>query len=276
MKLISLCADDFGYSDAVSQGIISLSEQQRLSATSCLTNFTNWAHAATKLNPLAGHIDIGLHLNFTEGKALNSSSQSLFSSLNPLIIRSHLRLLNRKKIKQEINAQLDQFEQCLGRSPDFIDGHQHIHQLPLIREELLAIYQERFPDKAIMIRVASNPLIASIKQSAYCLKTLIITLTGALQLKKRLEQLNIPHNTSFAGIYDLKPSNNYAKHFERFVSEVNTGGLIMCHPADGSDTKDDVIAKTRQQEFDFFTSEQFLQQLNQQQAELQRFSQLPT
>lgn len=275
MKQISLCADDFAYSTVISESIIKLAEEKRLSATSCLTNFPAWATTSKNLQTLENPIDLGLHLNFTEGQALNASSQTQFGSINQLITRSFIKRLDRQLIQQEIAAQLDQFQQHLGRAPDFIDGHQHVHQLPVFRDALLAVYQERL-DNQVMIRVASNPLLQSIAQARYCPKSIIITLTGALKLKQQLIKLNIPHNQSFSGIYNLEPNNDYAKQFERFLNEVDNGGLIMCHPANRSDQNDDVIAKARQQEFDFFVSEQFLTLLDQQQVKLHRLNQLTT
>ena len=41
------------------------------------------------------------------------------------------------EIAAEIARQLDAFEDALGRAPDFIDGHQHVHVLPGIRRAVL-------------------------------------------------------------------------------------------------------------------------------------------
>ena len=35
----------------------------------------------------------------------------------------------------------------LGFAPDFIDGHQHIQQLPIIRDAILDVYLKFFPKK---------------------------------------------------------------------------------------------------------------------------------
>ncbi len=256
MKQIILCADDFAYSPEISNSIITLAKQQRLSATSCLTNFPHWPTDAKKIQSLSNQISIGLHLNFTEGKALHPASQSQFDSIGQLIKRSFTKQVDKNLIQQEIIAQIEQFKKHFGQLPDFIDGHQHVHQLPVFRQALLTVYQGYYPNKEAMIRVSSNPLIPALLQARHCPKLLIITLTGALTLKKSLIQLNIPHNKSFSGIYDLQPSN-YGKHFARFLNEVNDSGLIMCHPGNHSNSNADTIAKARQQEFDFLMSDEF-------------------
>jgi predicted glycoside hydrolase/deacetylase ChbG (UPF0249 family) len=42
MKRIVLCADDFGQSAAISQGILQLVQAGRLSAVSCMTEADSW------------------------------------------------------------------------------------------------------------------------------------------------------------------------------------------------------------------------------------------
>lgn len=256
MKRIILCADDFAYSPAISDSIITLAEQQRLSATSCLTNFPNWPTDAKKIQSLSNQISIGLHLNFTEGRALHAASQSQFDSIGQLIKRSFTKQVDKELIAQEIIAQIENFKKHFGQLPDFIDGHQHVHQLPIFREALLRAYHDYFPNKQTMIRVSSNPLATAILQARHCLKLLIISLSGALALKKSLAKLKIPHNKSFSGIYHLQPTS-YGKHFIRFLGEVNESGLIMCHPGNHSDIATDTIARARQQEFDFLISKEF-------------------
>ena len=75
MKYFTLCADDFGYSTEVSQGILSLISIERLTATSCMTNMPDWKNSASKLIPYKDQIDIGLHFNLTEGEALSEDKK---------------------------------------------------------------------------------------------------------------------------------------------------------------------------------------------------------
>jgi hypothetical protein len=57
--------------------------------------------------------------------------------LRSLILDAYTRRLDRRSIRAEIRLQLNAFEAALGRAPDYIDGHQHVHQLPGVRAELL-------------------------------------------------------------------------------------------------------------------------------------------
>lgn len=83
--------------------------------------------------------EIGLHLDLTQYPLLLQPQP-----LGPLILRSWLRTLDRTSIRSEIRAQLDAFEQHTGRPPAYVDGHQHVHQFPVVRGELLAELQRRY------------------------------------------------------------------------------------------------------------------------------------
>ena len=260
MKYFTLCADDFGYSTEVSQGILSLISIERLTATSCMTNMPDWKNSASKLIPYKDQIDIGLHFNLTEGEAL-SEDKKLIQSNNVLIIKAQLRQLNKVLIKKELQCQLNAFKEAIGCLPDFIDGHQHIHQLPIIRDALIEVINENYLDKKPYVRVSANGFLKTLKQSLNNPKALIIALTGAWGLKSKLQKNNIPFNTSFSGVYDLSPNVYYQRLFKQFMKDIDTGGLIFCHPGMESNNKKDPIAETRAHEWKYFSSSDFLENL---------------
>jgi len=71
-RTLALCADDFGLAPGLSAGIARLAHAQRLTAVSCITNSPHWAAAAPLLNHLPDSVDVGLHLNFSEGRPLSA------------------------------------------------------------------------------------------------------------------------------------------------------------------------------------------------------------
>ena len=57
-------------------------------------------------------------------------------------------LLHRFKpdvLEDEIRSQLRMFVHCFDRAPDFIDGHQHVHLLPQVRNAGLRLRMKRRP-----------------------------------------------------------------------------------------------------------------------------------
>ena len=265
MKQIILCADDYGQNTAISTGIRQLVAKRRLSAVSCMVTTPNWEASGTALKPYIDHIDIGLHFNLTEGAE--------FPKHNTLMRRALCRQIKQIEIENVLTTQLERFEKVMGFAPQFIDGHQHVHQLPVIRDALINIYQKHYQANKPYIRLAKMDSIrTAIKQPSF-IKRLIIHMTGANALKQLLDKHNIPYNTQFAGVHNFK-SKHYAKIFAQFLPEANQSTLIMCHPGEMSSDHFDAIRQSRSKEFDFFNSDEFLQILEREQIQLCRFQEL--
>lgn len=248
MKHFILCADDYGQNPAISQAIIHLVEKKRLSAVSCMTNFAHWSQHARDLVPYESKVQIGLHFNLTDGPSL--SGQIQMNTLGKLLLNCYLRRVDKQAIAAELNAQIDAFVAGMGRLPDFVDGHQHVHQFPVIRDVLLAVYEKRLRGQGTYIRCVYDPKAFFRYQAPAYLKRVIIQLTGARALKRELIKRQIPHNTSFSGIYDFAEGENYALIFPQFMAEIAEGGLIMCHPGLGGE-EGDSIYRARRYEYEY-------------------------
>src|SRR3989338_8789650 len=97
MQRITLCADDYGQSIAISQGILALLQARRLSAVSCLVEAADWQTQAALLKPFVSQIEIGLRFNLTHHKA----------SLPRVILKAFLRRFNLQALVSAWHAQLD-------------------------------------------------------------------------------------------------------------------------------------------------------------------------
>ncbi len=99
------------------------------------------------LNAGAKRVAIGLHVTLTGAfrpisAGFRPTRSGTFLSLEEMFARGALRLLNRKTIATEIAAQVDAFVALFGRTPDFVDGHQHVHLFPRVREVLLDVVKQ--------------------------------------------------------------------------------------------------------------------------------------
>src|SRR6185312_6025071 len=128
---IWLCADDYGISPAVSQGIRELIVQGRLNATSAMVVAPSLDRAEAELlkNLNAGQrrVAIGLHVTLTgRFKPMSADYRptrgGVFVSLAEMMVRGRLGLLDRNRLAAEIGAQLKAFVARFGQPPDFIDG----------------------------------------------------------------------------------------------------------------------------------------------------------
>lgn len=274
-----LCADDYALSQSIDDGIISLLERGRLSAVSCMTTTPRWSAAALRLLPYLDKIDIGLHLNFTEGSTLTLACKS--KPLWACILQGRLLPSRRALYFAEIAAQWQRFVTVMGRAPDFIDGHQHVHILPQVRHALieylaaqrnlecyvrvpynLAVVRPgncpiRFDGKNIRQRTASNYGLL-IEHKQVCLKQRLLPILGARALHRQLVARSWHYNRSFAGMYNFKQTN-YRQVFQQALRQVQVGGLVMCHPGlQPAGMTSDTLAAARKREWDYFNSADYV------------------
>jgi predicted glycoside hydrolase/deacetylase ChbG (UPF0249 family) len=218
----------------------------------------HWPEAADALRNSHIDIDVGLHFTLIDESALDSQHQAsttTATSLSALIANAYLRRLDKAVVMQQLNNQLDLFREHLGREPDFIDGHQHIHQLPIVRAALLEVYENRFPHHRPYIRS-----LAHIKAAGHAgIKPQIIKALGAHSLQRSLRDKQIPHNRDFAGIYDFSPQHDYAALMRYWLQQAEDGALFMCHPgvANNNDGHDP-IAAARINEYHYLNSDAFI------------------
>lgn len=269
IKNIMICADDYSQNKAISEGILLLAKNKRINAISCLVNTPSWHEIHKELNQVKKNTYIGLHFNLTLGQALSSKWQTNYShnfnDLPSLIKQSYLRRLDIECVIAEICAQLDSFTEATGANPDFIDGHQHIHQLPIIRDALFTVYKHR--KLSAFCRKTSSGWRDFLTYSNFP-KRQAIALLGGVAFNRILRQHAILTNTSFAGIYNFVNAKNYRSYFQQFLRRSNTGGLIMCHPGIESSDQSDPLHQYRHQELNYFMSKAFLSDLNDEQCRL--------
>lgn len=272
-KRIVLCADDFGQAPAVSGGILSLIQAGRLSATTCLVTSPYWPLHAGWLMPHLARIDLGLHFNLTHGEPVSPSFQATygpkFPTVSTLLKRAFLRRLNYSVIESECHAQLDRFVSVMGFLPNFIDGHQYVHQFPVIRDAVLAVYEQRLRPHRAYVRLAREKLGFLDLFRDY--KRVVINASGAGAMNALLNQQHIPHNDSFSGIYTFSRATNYASYFPRFLDQVEDGGVVVCHPGLDASKTEDRLAEVRYEEYQYLASDQFLKDCDQAGVMLQRF-----
>lgn len=258
-KLLLVCADDYGQNSAINQGILGLAGNKRINAISCLANMGTWTEAAAQVVPCAHSVYVGLHFNLTYGYALSKAWQraygECFPTLQHLIRRAYLGGLSANIIDAELRAQCDAFSRSIGFQPDYIDGHQHVHQLPVVRQVLLKLSQAyHFPVRQTVSISTANLFKGFPKRH-------VIAALGGLTLKKLLVRAQIPTNTTFAGLYDFTKAQQYARWFNFFLAHSADGGIIMCHPGLESNDVKDPLKQSRPYEWSYLNSEQYLRDL---------------
>ncbi|TWB74975.1 hypothetical protein FBZ87_10470 [Nitrospirillum amazonense] len=235
---IVLNADDYGLSPGVSQGILALIRQGRLSGTSCMTATPFWPQHAPWLAEVADRADIGLHLTLTDqepaGPCPALAPSGRFGSVGDLMMRSLTgRLMDaasQADLKAEIGRQLDLFEAHAGRPPSHVDGHQHVHLLPGVRGLVLDAVARRYPRGGVYVRDCSEPVAAVLARGVDSVKALIIA-SLARGLRAAAARRGIPTNRGFRGVYDFGPGRDFPGLMARFLAPAQDRALVMVHPA---------------------------------------------
>ena len=217
--------DDFGINNETSCAIIEILELDKsgfVTEISCLTNgLDSDKNSFKKL--LNYPVKIGLHLSFQNFPA-NKNPSTLKYFKNPLFLPYHA-LKNKKQINDyiftETTKQINLFIKIFNQLPDFIDSHQHLHQVPGLRESFIrAIKTFRFSD-FFYVRNTALPLpilfsIAIKLNFLTFLKSLSLSLVGYLTLLK-LKENKISTNQGFLGSYHLKSNFNFTQLLDLYA-----------------------------------------------------------
>lgn len=235
---LAICADDYGLGAGVDDAIGDLIEAHRLSATSCLVDAPHFSAGAGRLRTLAGSADIGLHLNFTESFGEHAPRHSLAN----FIARAYARRLDRAAIRAEVRRQLDVFESVCGFAPHHVDGHQHVQQLPVVREALLAELSAR--GHKPWLRVGRPP------RGAHGLKPMVLGALGARALSGAATRQGFATNAHLLGVYGFDGSAaDYLARLEHWLAAARDGDVLMAHPGSG-EAAGDPIAAARSREYE--------------------------
>ncbi len=279
-KLIA-CADDFGLSAGVNRAIIQLIQQGALSATSVMSLCPAWAEDAPKLRQALAKspADVGLHLTLTHYAPLTPapslSHTGRFLPLGTLILHSYMGKLSPAALQAEISAQLDAFEVHWGAAPDYVDGHQHVHVLPGVREILLQLLQTRYAGHLPYVRNCYEPLPRIYARGIALGKTALISSLG-----KRFAALahtsGFQMNEGFSGTYVLNSAQNFATQMPRFISHLGTHPIVHVHPAevDAALRQADPFSEPRAAEYAYLASNAWPHLLKAHNLELTTFKHL--
>ena len=240
-RSLILCADDFAFSSGTSRVIAHLLAAHRLNATGCMTVRPNWAADAAMLRDVPARARIGLHLVLTEEAPLTAMPRLAPTGELPTLRRLdrlNARTLPLAEIAAEIEAQIDAFAQVMGRPPAFVDGHQHAHALPGIRDVVIAAVARRAP--AAWLRTCEERAAAMLARPWR--GKALASAFHSRGFRAAAARAGLATNHGFAGHYGF--SGDYAAIFPAFLRRPGRRHLVMCHP--GTDTRPgDAIAAAR-------------------------------
>jgi hypothetical protein len=150
-RRIWLCADDYGISPGVNAAIRELISRGRINATSVMVDAPHFDNdevaALDTLNSGKKRAALGLHVTLTApfqpiSEGFTPVRHEQFLPLNDMLRTAVSRRLQSELLVIEIASQLRAFIDAFGRPPDFLDGHQHVHLFPQVRDAFLRVVAE--------------------------------------------------------------------------------------------------------------------------------------
>jgi predicted glycoside hydrolase/deacetylase ChbG (UPF0249 family) len=255
-SVMVLCADDYAMTEGVSEGIDRLASAGCLSAASALVTAPHWPGHAGRLASQRGRIATGLHLDLTLGRPLTPLSiapAGVPPKIDALVKASLSAKLDGEEIEAEIAAQIDAFADATGFAPDFIDGHQHVHALPVVRDALIAVLARKFPPGTLrpLVRNPTSPLLDIARRRRAAAKAITVAWL-ARGFGAHLRRAGLPSNDTFAG-FSTFDADGVAADFASYAIAAGPLHVVMCHPGlvDDELTRIDPVTARRRAELEF-------------------------
>jgi predicted glycoside hydrolase/deacetylase ChbG (UPF0249 family) len=246
-RTLILNADDIGLHPAVDQAVAQLAGSGIVTSASILTLAAPQHDALTHMREHG--IDLGLHLDFTS--ALANRRYRTTRSVASTIVEAWSGRFDATQARAIVRDQLDRFGVITGHAPHFIDGHEHVHQLPVIRRALLDVLAEQKLAPQIFIR---NPVPRRWRGA----KAALIGMLGARSMARQAQHAGHRCNTDFFGVYDLRRNVDLPALWQGWLASIRgSGALAMCHPAASAQVGDTQAAPFRLREFQFLSSARF-------------------
>ncbi|WP_370630800.1 ChbG/HpnK family deacetylase [Synechococcus sp. MU1625] len=201
-----LHADDLGLAEGVDAAIIDLARRGQIQGASLLVNGPSAAAAVEAWRDLADPSPLTLHLCLTEGHRL-PNAPDLPTGFGTLLLASILPW-QRQRISPQLRTvllqQISRYRQLTGLQRIRLDGHQHIHLVPLVLDAVLDLARS---ESITWVRTTREPLPEGLSlklwwrslQTGGLIKWLILQLLSGLAIP-RLRRAGIPTNQRFAGV----------------------------------------------------------------------------
>jgi predicted glycoside hydrolase/deacetylase ChbG (UPF0249 family) len=135
LRRLIINADDFGYSEGVTRGILEAHAAGVLTSTTLLPNMPGFEDAVSRSRDEAPALGVGLHLNLVQGEpiervpTLTDPRTGHFYPLLSLVRRVLSGRVDPEEVEAECAAQIARLRSA-GIAITHLDSHQHTHALP--------------------------------------------------------------------------------------------------------------------------------------------------
>jgi predicted glycoside hydrolase/deacetylase ChbG (UPF0249 family) len=223
-------ADDFGFSEGVTRGIIEAHAAGSVTSTSMMANGIDWENAV-RFARATRTLDVGVHLNLVQGRpllrvpSLTDARTGELYSLGALARRAIAGRIDADELAAEVRAQIERVRQA-GIAVTHLDSHRHAHVLPGIFPVVCRVAIE---SGIRAIRIAREPLrVNAFRAGATARKlVLIAALRAARALPLDSALVTTDH---FRGV-SLQGGTHFARGLRSALDTLGPGSTeLMVHP----------------------------------------------
>lgn len=129
MRYLIVNADDFGMTSGINSGVIEAHSRGVVTSASLMVRQPA-AEEAARLAATNPGLGLGLHIDLWEWEPVNGAPQQRYARVD---------LDEAPAVAREIEEQLARFVSLVGRNPDHLDSHQHVHFSGPARHESLKL-----------------------------------------------------------------------------------------------------------------------------------------
>jgi predicted glycoside hydrolase/deacetylase ChbG (UPF0249 family) len=129
MRYLIVNADDFGMTKGINSGVIEAHRRGVVTSASLMVKQPA-AEEAVRLAAANLQLGLGLHIDLWEWEPVNGAPQQRYARVD---------LDEAPAVAREIEEQLAMFVSLVGRDPDHLDSHQHVHFSGPARQESLRL-----------------------------------------------------------------------------------------------------------------------------------------
>jgi predicted glycoside hydrolase/deacetylase ChbG (UPF0249 family) len=235
-------ADDFGVSPGVNEAVLEAHRAGALTCASLAVTGEAWREAA-RMAIATPSLEVGLHFVLAAGApVLPAGSVSslvshdlMFHKRDGLALRALSGRLRRSDVALELEAQTQRFL-SVGLRPAFINGDQHVHVLPVVREVVI----EKAVSLGIPVRAPNErfaggfgSILGGSVRKAPRLMSKMLLRVGAHAFLVLAKRSGVVTNQWFASPFGLWPDARFDVYaFIQLVKNLDVGVTeLMVHPA---------------------------------------------
>lgn len=175
----------------------------------------------------------GVSIFFSKSKTVTNKQLvkdlEQLKELNPQImlgLHFDIPLYKIPRIKKEFDRQLQDFIKVIGQSPDYIDGHKHIHGFSFVRNQFLKlIVSKKLKTRKLNLKSTKQKLTWASK-----IKRLLFSLTY------KSPQYVHYMNESLMNVYSLSQHRDFEKLWKEYSRKDDGRTLFIIHPSQKGDS----------------------------------------